>query len=353
MADENTTAATPATEAAPKVLTVIDDMDNRRLFDSADDAAAYIGKCQADYPDFNSYPVAAVGLTEEGDFDPEVYTDQMRIAVSVLTQRGEGVGSSTVKAIVIYPSPKINAILGISDEDWKVVVESNTGLDWLGGIIEKELNHVAVRQLRKAENADEIADAIQTMPTTIEAYTTSGRESSGGVLQTYNDLWQLIKKAIGAKSTPFRLANLSKKELRKGMESSAYALSVYSKLEDRENKKGEKESLFAIAAAYGQVLAKAKGLDPAIFDRMLATRNEKVIEASEDEDDGEFDFEAMAAAMAKPAETTPATEGAATDGEAPGTDSGDGDEPQDEATDDGDAGDDSTDEQSEGDAPTA
>src|SRR5687767_5451497 len=103
MADENTTT-TPATDAKePKVLTVIDDMDNRRLFDSIEDAATYIGKCQADYPDFNSYPVAAAGLTEDNEFDPEVYNDSMRVAVSVLTQRGEGAGSSTVKAIVIYP----------------------------------------------------------------------------------------------------------------------------------------------------------------------------------------------------------------------------------------------------------
>jgi hypothetical protein len=327
MADEATKndSTTEAKEA--KVLTVIDDMDNRRLFDSTEDAAAYIAKCQADYPDFNGYPVAAAGLTEEGDFDPEVYTDDMRIAVSVLTQRGEGAGSSTVKAIVIYPSPKVNAILGIDDEAWKEYVSSNTGLEWLSGIIEKELNHVAVRQLRKAENADEIADAIQTMPTTIEAYTTSGRESSGGVLQTYNDLWQLIKKAIGSKSTPFRLANLSKKELRKAMESSAYALTVYPKLEDRENKKGEKESLFEVAANYGQVLAKAKGLDPTIFERMISTRDEKVIEAADDEDEGDFDFEAMAAELvAKPEgeaateSTEPTADTGADEGEQPTTD---------------------------------
>lgn len=289
MADVNT-ASTPAADAKePKVQTVIDDMDSRRLFDTTDEAAAYIAKCQADYPDFNGYPVAIAGLTEEGDFDPDVYTDSMRIAVAVLTQRGEGAGSSTVKAIVIYPSPKLEAVL-----------DSATGREWLTGIMEKELNHVAVRQLRKAENADEIADAIQTMPTTLEAYTTSGRESTGGILQTFNDLWQLIKKAIGAKSTPFRLANLSKKELRKAMESSAYALTVYPKLEDRENKKGEKESLFAVAAAYGQLLAKNKSLDATIFERMLATRDEKVIDVTEDEDEGEFDLEAMAAAMSTP-----------------------------------------------------
>lgn len=294
MADE-TTAAAESTEAkAPKVLTVIDDMDSRRLFDSPEDAANYIGKCQADYPDFNGYPVAAVGLTEDGDFDPEVYTDEMQIAIAVLTQRGEGAGTSTVKAIVIYPSPKVSALL-----------ESTAGSDWIAALVAKEANHVAVRQLRKAEGADEIADAIQTMPTTIEAYTTSGRESTGGILQSYNDLWQPVKKAIGTKSTPFRLANLSKKELRKAMESSAYALSVYPKLEDRENKKGEKESLFAVAANYGVLLAKAKGLDPTIFERMIAQRDEKVIDVTDDEDEGDFDLEAMAAELAAaPAEAT-------------------------------------------------
>lgn len=301
-----TTNTTPASESkAPKTLTVIDDMDNRRLFDSPEDAATYIAKCQTDFADFNSYPVAAVGLTEEGDFDPEVYTDSMRIAVSVLTQRGEGAGSSTVKAIVIYPSPKLEAVL-----------ESATGRDWLTAIMEKELNHVAVRQLRKAADADEIADAIQSMPTTLEAYTTSGRESTGGILQAYNDLWQLIKKAIGAKSTPFRLANLSKKELRKGMESRAYALAIYPKLEDRENKQGQRESLFEVAANYGLLLAKAKGLDATLFERMLAQRDEKVIDANEDEDEGEFDLEAMAAELVATEAAESSDEDADTDGAA-------------------------------------
>lgn len=301
----NDTTKTPAAEKAPKVRTVIDDMDNRRLFDSPEDAATYIAKCQTEFTDFNSYPVAAVGLTDEGDFDPEIYNDSMRIAVSVLTQRGEGAGSSTVKAIVIYPSPKLETVL-----------ESATGRDWLTAIMEKELNHVAVRQLRKAENADEIADAIQTMPTTLDGYTTSGRESTGGILQTYNDLWQLIKKAIGAKSTPFRLANLSKKELRKGMESSAYALAIYPKLEDRENKKGERESLFEVAANYGLVLAKAKGLDPTIFERMISQRDEKVIEDTDDEDEGEFDLEAMAAQLIASESSDESKEEADTDGAA-------------------------------------
>lgn len=292
-----------------KIQTVIDDMDSRRLFDTVDEATAYITKCQTDFADFGNYPVAAVGLTEDGDFDPEVYNDDMRIAVSVLTKRGEGKDSTTVHCIVIYPAPKLEAILGLPDG---VDLANVTGLDWLIGIMEKELNHVAVRQLRKAENAQEIAEAVESMPTTVADYITSGRESTSGILESFNQLWQIIKKGMGAKSKPFALANLSKKELRKAMESASYAATVYPQLETRVNKKGEPESLFVLAATFGQLLAKQESLDSTIFDRMISQRNEKEISVSDDEED--FDLEAMAASLAakdepaKPAETVEAAE---------------------------------------------
>lgn len=291
-----------------KIQTVIDDMDSRRLFDTVDEATAYITKCQTDFADFGQYPVAAVGLTEDGDFDAEVYNDDMRIAVSVLTKRGEGKDSTTVHCIVIYPSPRIAAIMGIDPE----TVANVQGCEWLIGIMEKELNHVAVRQLRKAENAQEIAEAVESMPTTIADYITSGRESTSGILESFNQLWQIIKKGMGAKSKPFALANLSKKELRKAMESASYAATVYPQLETRVNKKGEPESLFVLAATFGQLLAKQESLDSTIFDRMIAQRNEKEISVSDDEED--FDLEAMAASLAakdepaKPAETAEAAE---------------------------------------------
>lgn len=307
------TPAGAATPAAEKPLTVIDDMDQRRVFDSVEEATAYIAKCQADYADFGSYPVAAVGLTEDGEFDPEVYTDEMRIAVSVLTKRGDGPNSTTVHCIVIFPAPKLSAILGLPED---VELSNSTGTDWLVGIMEKELNHVAVRQLRKAENAQEIAEAVESMPTSVADYVTSGRESTSGILETFNTLWQIIKKGVGAKSKPFALANLSKKELRKAMESASYAATVYPQLETRVNKKGEPESLFVLAATFGQLLAKQESLDSTIFDRMLSQRNEKVIDTAADEE--EFDLEAMAASLAKANAATPATDApAATDTPAP------------------------------------
>jgi hypothetical protein len=310
--------------AESKALTVIDDMDSRRLFDTTDEATAYIQKCQTDYTDFGSYPVAAVGLTEEGDFDPEVYTDEMRVAVSVLTKRGDGPNSTTVHCIVIFPAPKLDAILGLPEG---TELANAAGTEWLIGIMEKELNHVAVRQLRKAENAQEIAEAVESMPTTVQDYITSGRESTSGILETFNTLWQIIKKGVGAKAKAFALANLSKKELRKAMESASYAATVYPQLETRQNKKGEPESLFVVAATFGQLLAKQESLDTTIFDRMLAQRDEKEIDVADDEE--EFDLEAMAASLAKKGDdSTPAAsdEAAAETEEAEAEESTDADE---------------------------
>jgi hypothetical protein len=294
-ADTTTKPADTNAESKPK--TVIDDMAQRRMFNTTEEAESYIAKCKEEYADFSGYPVAVAGLTEEGDFDPEVYTDQMRVGVYVLTKRGEGPNTTSVHCIVIAPAPKVAALLGLTDEDTALFTHS-AGVEWLTGIIDKEINHVTVRQLRKAENAQEIAEAVESMPTSLAAFITSGRESTSGIIETFNQLWQIIKKGIGAKSKPFALANLSKKELRKAMESASYAATVYPQLETRTNKKGEPESLFALAATFGQLLARQDSLDPTIFDRMLSQRDEKEIAVSDD-DEAEFDVEAMAASLAK------------------------------------------------------
>lgn len=307
MTEQTNTAA--AKES--KLLSVIDDMDQRRMFNSTDEATAYITKCQNDFTDFGSYPVAAAGLTEDGDFDTEVYTDDMRVGVYVLSKRGEGKEGTTVHCIVIAPAPKVEAFLGLTEP-----LPAGPGLDWLTGIVDKEINHVTVRQLRKATDAQEIAEAVESMPTSLADFITSGRESTSGILETYNQLWQVIKKGIGAKSKPFALANLSKKELRKAMESASYAETVYPQLETRKNKKGEKESLFVLAATFGQMLAKQESLDSTIFDRMISQRDEKEIAVAGDEDD--FDLEAMAASLTKTAdESQPETEGETTGEPAP------------------------------------
>lgn len=280
--------ATAPNSNESKTVTVLEGMDSRKVFDSTEDAGTYLAKCSEDFADFANYPVVFVGQTEEGDFDPEVYNDSMQIAVVKLTEKGstrEG-RESQVKAIVIYPSPNPAA-----------VIADPAAQDWLAGIIAKEANLVAMRPLRKASTHDELADAQDSMPRSLAEYMTSGRETSSGALETYNQLWQLIKKAMGEKFKVFALANLSKKELRKAMESASYAAAIYPKLETRLNKKGEPDSYFEKAIKLGQALAAAEGLDSTIFDRMADTRHEKQIEVMEDEDGEDFDFEAMAAKL--------------------------------------------------------
>lgn len=310
MATNPNAAANTESKAADKAKTVIDDMAARRVFADAESFGAYLTKCATEYADFASYPIAAPGLSEDGTLDPEIYTDAMNIAVAVLTQRGDGPNSSSVKAIVIYPSPKLDAIL--SDAPAR---------EWLEGIIAKEINHVAVRQLRKAEN---IADVTDQMPTSLADYVTSNRESAGGILQSYEDLWKPIKKAVGSKFRAFALQNLSKKELRRGMESASYAKETYPTLEDRGNNKSgaANPSLFVLAAQLGIVQAKKLGLDPAIFERWLENRNDKVIEITEDEDDISLD-DLTAAFTTEEAPATPADGEGTGDTDQTGTDSTD------------------------------
>lgn len=297
MNDTTTAAAVEASDS--KVKTVLADLPSRTVFDSVDEATAFIAKQSEDLSDFGSYPVVFVGSTDEGDFDPAVYTDSMQIAIVKLTEKGnkESGKDTTVKAIVIYPSPNPAA----------VVADPAMG-DWLATIIAKEANLVAMRPLRKAVTASDLVEAQNAMPLSFEDYRTSGRETSSGIIETYNQLWQLIKKAMGEKFKSFALANLSKKELRKAMESASYAATVYPKLETRENKKGEPDSYFEKAIKLGLALAAAESMDATIFERMLETRNEKTIDIADDEDAEDFDFDAIAAKLAADAKAAESTE---------------------------------------------
>lgn len=310
--NDTTTTTAPAAE---KVKTVLADMPSRSVFDTVEEASNYIakiggdGETPGDLSDFGSFPVVFVGSTPEGDFNPEVYTSAMQVSIAKLTEKGstkEGAEKPTVvKAIVIYPSPNPKAV--IADESMQ---------DWLAGIIAKEANLVAMRPLRKAVTASDLVEAQEQMPQSFEDYRTSGRETTSGILETFNTLWQLIKKAMGERYKSFALANLSKKELRKAMESASYAATVYPKLETRENKKGEPDSYFEKAIRLGLALAAAESLDATIFERMLETRNEKTIDVADDEDGEDFDFDAIAAKIAAEAKAAESTEEAATEADA-------------------------------------
>lgn len=274
MADESTT---PANEAGTesKTKSVAENFPARRVFDSTEEAGAFLNRMADELDDFEEQTFALIGVDEEGNFDPEVYGDGTRVMIAKLMNRGEKVGGvrqpSTVKAIVCTPVPTLKAIL-----------ESEAATGWADKILLKELNHVAVRPLRDADNVENVLDQ---MPRTLDAYITSSRDGGGGIMEAFNDLYSPINKTLAAKVRSWDKARLRKGDLKKALESAAYAADVYPQLEDR----GEQPSLFVVALDIGIAVAKKKGLDPTIFERWKATRDQVQISAEEDDDDLDLD----------------------------------------------------------------
>lgn len=266
MADTETTATESKT---PKAKTVAEDMDSRRIFPHIGEATAYLHATAAAIPDFKEQTIAAPGMDEDGNFDSTIYTPETAVMVSVLRKQGKG-----VKAIVVAPIPTLDQLLA-----------NEAARGWVDKIIAKELNHVAVRQLREAEDVTTVVDQ---MPTTLDAYITSSRET-GGIIETFNELYKLINATLGGKLPVWQKARLTKGELKKAMESRGYALEYYSALEDYKG-----QSLFQTALELGINAAKRKGLDPTIFERWLSTRDAKVFTpGDEDEDEEALDLDSL------------------------------------------------------------
>lgn len=287
MADAVQTPATDATKE-PKALTVADDMDNRRIFATPQAAAEYLGQCGTRFSDFGAMILAAPGIDmATGEFDPEIYSESMDVMVTLLRNK------SKIKAVVVAPVPKIDVLL-----------DSESGKAWVAKILHKEMNHVAVRALREAED---VSTVIDQMPTTIDGYLEPGRGDSG-IMETFNELYKPINSALAAKVPAWAKARLIKSELKKAFESKAYAETFYPVLEDFRG-----QSLFVAALELGKASATRKGFDPAIFQRWLDTRDSKAYNAGEpDSDDEEFslDIGAMSESMLtedKPAETVAET----------------------------------------------
>lgn len=279
---DTSTPTTPAAPAAAKPKTVIEHMDSRRMFDTTDAAMAYVNQCGESFADFDAIPAVVNGLIEDEEgaatLDPAIYTDSMRVMVAVLAQRGAKKGEpSTAKAIVVTPAPTIDAIL--SDD---------AGRKWLEKIIDKELNHVAVRALR---NADDPTTVAGDMPLTLADYVTPSRDSTGGLMESFDKLFKGIIATFAAKSPQWAKRRLIKTELKKALESKAYALEYYPELEDR----GDKPSMFVMALQLGVRESEKQGLDPAIFSKWLDERDAKTlnVKTTGDEDD-DFDLDDLA-----------------------------------------------------------
>lgn len=285
-------AAAPTTNGTKKAETVAESMDQRQTFNTVEDAANYLNLCAEKFSDFDTVaPLVARGMDEEGNFDPEVYTPGMRVLVAVLKNRVKDEKGnalpSTVKAIVVSPIPSRELILS-----------NAAATSWLDSVLDKELNHIAVRALRAA---DDVLLAADQIPMTLESFITSQRET-GGIMETFDNLYKAIIAAIGARSPAWLKARLIKTELKKAMESKAYASEYYPALEDR----GDKPSLFAMAIQFGARIAKEKGMAPDVFDKWLATRDAKTLKQTSEADE-DFDLDDLEL-QEEAAPATPATE---------------------------------------------
>jgi hypothetical protein len=275
---------------ADKQLTVAEDMKARVVFDSTESAVAYLTKCATDFSDFGKYPVAAPGLDAEGNFDTTVYADGMIPMVALLKN------NRAIKAIVITPIPTLDSLM--SDQ---------AGIDWVTRIIRKELNHVAVRALREAED---ISTVIDQMPTTRDGYINSAREGASGIMEAFNDLYKAINATMAKVSPAWLKRRLLKADLRKAMESKGFALDNYPELEDRGT---DKESLFEVALRLGKSAAEKQGLDPTIFARWSETRATKAYDPAAVDEEEDIDFDSLSEQLLAEvtADNTPAPASAA------------------------------------------
>lgn len=283
-----------------KAKTVSEDMDARRVFPNITAATEYLSACSESISDFNAIVeaggLAAPGMDENGQFDSAIYTPETAVMVSLLRNQRK------VKAIVVAPIPTLEQLMA-----------NEAGQSWVDRIILKELNHVAVRHLREAEDVSTVTDQ---MPTTLEAYVTSQREG-GGIQETFDELYKLINSTLAAKLPVWSKARFIKSELKKALQSKGYASEYYPALEDYKG-----ESLFVVALNLGISAAKRKGLDPTIFERWAATRDAKAFSPTDTEEEDDLDLDSLTESLmsedAKPAAETTPTE--APEGEAPAPD---------------------------------
>lgn len=272
----DSTQVATAAPATTKMKTVAEGMASRRIFATLDAALAYLTLCSESFSDFDQIKLAAPGVNADGEFDPAIYTDDM--AVMVATLRSAKDAKAKIKAIVVNPVPTLD-----------LLESSEAGKAWIQKIIEKELNHVTVRALRDAKDVSTVVDQ---MPTTVDAFISSARESSG-IMETYDLLYKDILATMAKKVQAWQKARLTKVELKKALESKAYALEWYSVLESY----GTKGSLFEMVLAMAIGTAKKKGLDPTIFERWTATRNEKTVTVADEDEEEDFDLDDLVSGM--------------------------------------------------------
>lgn len=275
------------------------------FFASVDDASAFLNKIadpeSPDFcPDFADGPLVLNGLDDEGNFDSALYTPETQVMFHTLTNRGkkavdaagkEITSPATLRAIIVTPVPTQEA-----------VEADKTGAEWLARIFRTQITKAACDPIRTAAD---VKLASKDMPLTLADFVTTSRESSS-VMEAFDSLYRGILDLFKDKSPAFARARLNKAEFKKALESRAYALDVYSNLEDR----GDKPSMFVMALHFGIKEAKTQGMDPTVFETWLTTRDEAELPSVDADEADELDdldsLEGLTLAAPAPVEAAPA-----------------------------------------------
>ena len=193
---ENTTASVKLvplfdSDKLAKLKSVLDD---REIFDSLELGTAKLTKAITATTDEKNPDAAPLfGLPVEirgmdpgtGEIDPEVYAGNRAVLAYVGTRGKNAKGEAIVgiKGIVLFPVPTLDAFLA-TDE----------GKGLVGKVLDKELAHVAFRQVREANTTYEFSTGVTAMPTSVTDFATA---SSRGVdTGTFDILWPGLREAI-------------------------------------------------------------------------------------------------------------------------------------------------------------
>ncbi len=255
----------------------ISDIPQRSVFPTVESAMEYIGKIVAimDKEGETHLPLHMFGFELDSDGnvgakDGEAWPEGFNAAVILLQSQEEYINEDKEKkkrqvphTILLRPFPTVEQLLADS-----------AGEKMIRSVLEKELNHRAVRPLRTADN---LAAVLGEVPASIAAFCSSGRESGGSILGAFNELYAQVHDYVKGKIDRVSRARLIKAEMKKCLENTSYANHYYTALEEA----GDFKTLLSCFIALGG----KKGIDVTIFESWAATRDEQSFDSVDAEDE--------------------------------------------------------------------
>jgi hypothetical protein len=196
-------------------------------FDTLEAAVAALNKASAETDDFKGLPIYLRGVTVvEGKYAPEADAESIYdgnyATVALVAGSARGQEGKSLKAVLLFPTPKLETILG-----------STSAQDWLAKVVNKEQRHVAFRPFRDAASWDELDKGFEQAPVDLESYLASHARGAAEEIDsdTFDTIWPAWRKGL-TKSNP-KLAKLipPKQDVIKGIRSESYAKAAYPELE--------------------------------------------------------------------------------------------------------------------------